>query len=67
MRIEIMNTDRSAPNLFQKGVEYGKYVVGIILVGRLGASQVYGRFSKVHVLYVLPDPGRFELSKGMLK
>ena len=27
----------------------------------------YGRFSKVHGLNVLPDPGIFELSEGILK
>ena len=29
--------------------------------------MLYGRFSKVHGLNVIPDPGVFELSEGLLK
>ena len=31
------------------------------------SSKPYSRCSKVHVVNVLPDPGRFELSEGVLK
>ena len=39
----------------------------ITIITWTDTSIDYGRFSKVHVLYVPPDPGRFELSMGMLK